>query len=545
MSYYGNFCPPSSAWIMNYTKTQLWERFQKLYFDFPAASLALDLSRLNLSDDFFRSMQPRMQQAFEEMAALEQGAVANPDENRMVGHYWLRNPALAPTPEITREIQDTVAAIKQFAADVHKGLIAGPQGPFKHLLLIGIGGSALGPQFVSRALGQPGKDKMSLFCFDNTDPEGFDTILAAIGAELNATLCVVVSKSGGTKETRNGMLEAIAAFTAAGLNFPRHAVAVTSKGSELDKFAVQNSWLQRFPMWDWVGGRTSEMSAVGLLPAALQGLDIDGLLRGAKLCDEVTRTADINKNPAALLALAWYHCGNGKGDKTMVVLPYKDRLELFSRYLQQLVMESLGKRADKQGKVVHQGISVFGNKGSTDQHAFVQQLRDGLNNFFVTFIQVLKDRASGRVFEVEPGVTSGDYLDSFYLGTRQALFEDGRESITITLPDVTPVTVGALIAVFERAVGFYATLVNVNAYHQPGVEAGKKAATDLIVLEKKLMAFFKANPGKPLTPAAIAQEMGCADEAETVFKLCEHLAANGRGVTQAGGQGPGSLYQGR
>jgi glucose-6-phosphate isomerase len=153
-------------------------------------------------------------------------------------------------------------------------------------------------------------------------------------------------------------------------------------------------------MFDWVGGRTSELSAVGLLPAALQGVDIQAMLDGAAAMDAATRTHDTLKNPAALLALMWFHATGGKGQKDMVVLPYKDRLLLFSRYLQQLVMESLGKRLDLDGKRVDQGINVFGNKGSTDQHAYVQQLRDGVNNFFITFIRVLKDGGSAMEVEV-------------------------------------------------------------------------------------------------------------------------------------------------
>src|SRR6185295_17093087 len=134
-------------------------------------------------------------------------------------------------------------------------------------------------------------------------------------------------------------------------------------------------------------------------------------------------------------------------EKDMVILPYKDRLELFSRYLQQLVMESLGKEKDLAGNVVNQGISVYGNKGSTDQHAYVQQLRDGVANFFLTFVEVAKDREDGELsVVVEPDVTSGDYLLGFLLGTRAALAEKGRRSITITLPDVSPRSVGALIA---------------------------------------------------------------------------------------------------
>jgi glucose-6-phosphate isomerase len=123
----------------------------------------------------------------------------------------------------------------------------------------------------------------------------------------------------------------------------------------------------------------------------------------------------------------------------MVVLPYKDRLLLFSRYLQQLVMESLGKELDRGGRTVRQGLVVYGNKGSTDQHAFIQQLRDGADNFFVTFIEVLRER-DGELIEVEPDTTAGDYLGGFLLGTRRALTESGRESITLTVPEIGPRT---------------------------------------------------------------------------------------------------------
>lgn len=522
---------------MNLSKSQLWDRFQKYYTEFPTIGLAVDLSRMTFADDFFASMEPRMQKAFAAMAELEKGAIANPDEKRMVGHYWLRNAALAPSAEIRQEIEQTLADIKQFASEVHKGTVRGAKGPFKNLLLIGIGGSALGPQFVSHALSNPAKDKIRLFTFDNTDPDGIDRVLAQIGSGLGETLSVVISKSGGTKETRNGMLEAAAAYERAGLDFGKHAVAVTQAGSDLDKHAVKNNWIKRFPMWDWVGGRTSELSAVGLLPAALQGFDIENLLLGAKACDEATRGSQIKNNPAALLALAWFYSGNGKGTKAMVVLPYKDRLELFSKYLQQLIMESLGKEKDLAGNVVNQGITVFGNKGSTDQHAYIQQLREGLSNFFVTFLEVLKDR-EGAAMEVEPGVATGDYLEGFFLGTRQALFENDRESVTLTISSVSPFAVGMLIALFERAVGLYAVLVGINAYHQPGVEAGKKAASRIIDIQLKTVKAL-TDAKSALTIPQIATAAGVPDELEVVFKVCEHLAANpGKGIQKIPGTSP-------
>ncbi|MBI5800899.1 MAG: glucose-6-phosphate isomerase [Verrucomicrobia bacterium] len=527
---------------MSATPEQLWQRFQTHYTEFPTLGLALDLSRMNFGDDFLPAMQPRMAKAFSAMAELERGAIANPDEKRMVGHYWLRNPALAPAPELAREIEGTLAAVEKFAAEVHDGsLVHGAGGPFKRLLVVGIGGSALGPQFVAHALGQPADDKLTVHFFDNTDPDGMDKVLAAIGGDLDRTLVVVISKSGGTKETRNGLLEAKAAYARAGLRFEAHAAAVTGVGSELDKYAMQHGWLRRFPMWDWIGGRTSELSVVGLLPAALQGLAIREMLAGARACDEATRLPDVAKNPAAQLALMWFHSGNGRGTKDMVVLPYKDRLELFSKYLQQLLMESLGKELDLDGKVVNQGLAVYGNKGSTDQHAYVQQLREGVLNFFVTFIEVLEDRA-GDSIEVEPQTTSGDFLSGFLLGTRAALHENGRESVTLTVREVSPFTIGVLIALFERAVGFYASLVNINAYHQPGVEAGKKAAGTVLSLQSRLVAHLNANAGKSFTVAEIAAAIGAGGTEETLFKIGTHLAANvGRGVQKSGGTDPAGV----
>lgn len=278
-------------------------------------------------------------------------------------------------------------------------------------------------------------------------------------------------------------------------------------------------------MWDWVGGRTSELSAVGLLPAALQGLDIDGLLAGGRMADSATRSKNVKTNPAAQLSLAWFASGNGKGTKNMVVLPYKDRLELFSKYLQQLVMESLGKELDLDGNLVNQGLCVFGNKGSTDQHSYIQQLRDGLNDFFATFIEVQKDQAGEPIF-TEPDATSGDFLQGFLLGTRSALTDNDRESVTITVKNVDAKVVGTLIALFERTVGFYASLVNINAYHQPGVEAGKKAAGNVLAIQRQIIAFLKSNLNQSFTVLEIAKAIGQECEIETIFKISEHLAAN-------------------
>src|SRR5262249_51750528 len=145
---------------------------------------------------------------------------------------------------------------------------------------------------------------------------------------------------------------------------------------------------------------------------------------------------------------------------------------------------------------------------------------------------------------VEPGVTSGDFLEGFLLGTRGALYENGRESITLTLSQVSPFSVGALIALFERAVGLYASLININAYHQPGVEAGKKAAEKVIQLQGRIVAFLVSKSGQSFDVTQISRNIGSEREVETVFKVCEHLAANERGILKAEPGGPGSVrYQ--
>jgi glucose-6-phosphate isomerase len=513
--------------------TSLWDRYQKHLVRYDDLGFTLDISRMRFGDDFLGKMSAKADEAFVRMKELEAGAIANPDENRMVGHYWLRNAKLAPTAELRDEIETTRESILKFAADVHAGKITGEGSKFTDILLVGIGGSALGPQFISQALGSA-KDPMGIYFLDNTDPDGFDKVFDGM-KDLATTLTVVISKSGGTKETRNGMLEAQARYEAKGLNFGKHAVAVTGAGSELDKVAEKGGWLRRFPMWDWVGGRTSVMSAVGLVPMALQGLDIGQFLAGAAAMDVKTRVSKTPENAAMLLALMWYFVGNGKGAKDMVILPYKDRLVLFSKYLQQLVMESLGKERDLDGNVVHQGIAVYGNKGSTDQHAYVQQLREGVLNFFATFVEVRKDR-NAPAFDVEPGVTSGDYLQGFLRGTRSALYENGRDSITLSVPRVDAYTVGAMIALYERAVGFYGSLVNINAYHQPGVEAGKKAAARILALQGKVHAALQAAKG-PMSAAQLGAETD--SDPEDVYHVLNHLAANASNLERTKADSPG------
>lgn len=516
------------------------QEFIEKYCAPDSTPVAIDYSRMGFGVEFLERMEPEMQRAYEAMTDLEKGAIANPDEKRMVGHYWLRNFDLIPNEELRADVMEVDSDVRRLIADVFSGRISAPGGqPFHNLLCIGIGGSALGPQFICETLDSD-PETLRPYFLDNTDPEGIQRVLEEIGyAGMAATLVVVISKSGGTPETRNGMMLTEAAFEKAGLEFCKYAVAITGRESKLDHYAKECGWIARIPMFDWVGGRTSVMSAVGLLPCGLAGLDLDEFLAGAAAMDAVTRNRNTKENPAALLALSWYHATNGKGEKDMVVIPYKDSLMLFSKYLQQLIMESLGKERDLDGHIAEQGIAVYGNKGSTDQHAYVQQLREGVANFFVVFIEALIDGGNSSL-EVEEGVTAGDYLSGFYQGTREALTEKDRPNLSLTIDKVSPESLGALIALFERAVGFYATLVNINAYHQPGVEAGKKAAAAILEIQKRLLGAVQGKEESKLTAEQWAQVAGC--EPEQAFKILQHLAYNHRGVVMEGRRPDSALF---
>jgi glucose-6-phosphate isomerase len=463
------------------------------YNYFSESGLAIDTSKLNSTEADFSSFEPKITEALKQMKELEAGGIANPDENQQVGHYWLRAPELSPSKEISKEISESQKNLIAFSQQVlNEEIKSSANKKFSQLIYIGIGGSALGPQLIIDVFKYK-KSDFQIHFIDNADPEGILLLLDSLKNKLPETLVAVVSKSGSTPEPNAGQKICSKYFQNLGLEFNKHALAITVPGSKLDNLAIQENWLIRFPIWPWVGGRYSIFSAVGLLPALLKGLDISEFLNGAKKMDVLTRNTDLFANPASILACAWLE-NKKRNIQTMVVIPYKDSLLLFSRYLQQLIMESLGKEKNFAGEVVHSGFTVLGNKGSTDQHALVQQLRDGPNDFFVTFIEVLSDfnqqQFSFEDSKLSETVSCGDLLSGFLHGTKSALAETGRSSVMISLDKLNEFSLGALIALYERTVGIYAFVNNINAYNQPGVEAGKIAAEKYLETKSEIVNFI-------------------------------------------------------
>ena len=507
---------------------EAWSRFNDfLYYD-QDLSFWLDISRMDVDLNDLVLYESSFNKAFNSMQELENGSIANKDESRQVGHYWLRTPTLAPSEEISNSINYEIQKIKEFGQQITSGNIKSKANkPFTDVLWIGIGGSALGPFLIVEGLRKIGKG-LNFHFLDNIDSHGISDKFKELGNNVETTLIVIVSKSGGTPEPLICMEQVRDKIDNLSLDWSSQSVAITMKDSKLFKLAESESWLKIFNLPDWVGGRTSITSSVGLLPASFIQADIESFINGASIMDSITRITNIKDNPAALLALSWFKSGKEKGLRDMVVLPYKDRLQVFSRYLQQLVMESLGKRLDRDGNLVHQGIAVYGNKGSTDQHAYVQQLRDGIDNFFVTFIEILEDADDINIVNDK---NPGDYLSGFLQGTREALTEAGRQNLTITFQKFNAKSLGALIALFERAVGLYAELININAYDQPGVEAGKKAAANILSLQEKIILALQTK--HRLTIKQIHQSIESGSE-ESIFLIVRHLIYNNKSYTFSG-----------
>ena len=361
---------------------------------------------------------------------------------------------------------------------------------FDNFVVLGIGGSALGPIAVFQALCHlrhnelPKKVRKApkLYVEDNVDPERMKALLDVI--DIEKTCFNVITKSGATSETMSQYLIIMKILKdKLGAKAKDHMIATTSeKKGNLIKIAKEEG-LKTFYIPDGVGGRFSELCPVGLLPAAVVGIDIKELLKGAAYMDKICKNKDVRKNPALMSALLEY-LAMQKGKNISVMMPYADSLKYIADWYCQLWGESLGKAVDKDGNKVYAGQTPVKSLGVTDQHSQVQLYREGPFDKVITLIGVENYRTTVEISEgckdipdvsFLCGHTMNELITAERKATEYALTTANRLNYTITLPEVNAFTIGQLLFMFEMETAYAGEMLNIDTFNQPGVEGGKNA----------------------------------------------------------------------
>lgn len=362
-------------------------------------------------------------------------------------------------------------------------------------VVLGIGGSALGPIAIQQALNHPRYNALPrekrngprLHVLDNVDPDSMNALFDVI--DPSTTVFNVITKSGGTSETMSQLLIVTDILHKMyGNDISAHVVATTDavKGN-LIKIAKREN-LKTFFVPDGVGGRFSELCPVGLLPAAVCGIDIEELLAGAAYMDKWCEATDAYDNPAAVLAALQYIAGN-KGCNIDVMMPYADSLKYIADWFAQLWAESLGKSVHRDGSVAHTGQTPVKSLGVTDQHSQVQLYTEGPFDKVVTFLGVDNYRTTFSIPSGYEDIKDVSFLSGHTLNelitaeqhaTEYAILKSGHYSYTITLPEINAFTIGELLYLFEIMTAIEGELLDINAFDQPGVEEGKNATYALL-----------------------------------------------------------------
>jgi glucose-6-phosphate isomerase len=363
---------------------------------------------------------------------------------------------------------------------------------YDHLLVLGIGGSALGTKALLNALRRPAWNEWDdegreffprLTVLENIDPTSVSAALERI--DPRRVLVNVISKSGGTAETMAQYLVVRAWLEEAlGPAAYRHLVFTTDPARGALRELAQRDHIATLDVPPDVGGRFSVLSPVGLLPAALVGIDIDELLEGAKRALERSESDDLLQNPPALYAALHWMADVELAARIHVLMPYTDRLRDFAEWYRQLWAESLGKQVDRAGRTVHLGPTPVAAVGATDQHSQVQLFMEGPFDKVITFATVedfgvdvkIPGPDSGLPADLSylPGHTLGELLRAEYEATAVALAQKGRMSCTLRLPDLSAATVGEAIMFYQLATGYAGVWYGIDPFDQPGVELGKR-----------------------------------------------------------------------
>ncbi len=476
-------------------------------YSLKAAGIIYDFSRQRLDDKtmdllFELAEILKLKQQFISMCS---GEKINTTENRAALHTAARNfsdnPVFVDGKDVMPEIRNVRDDIKVFASKVHQGQITGSTGkPFRHVVVIGIGGSYLGTEFVAQAL-HPFADKnIEIMFLSNVDIHNFGRIVSQIDPE--STLWIVISKSYTTAETMANANQAYAFLTEKGLDPAKHFASVTSKGSPGDD--PGNPVLSSFHMFDFIGGRYSVTSAVGGVPLSLYvGYErFERFLIGAEDMDFHVQNASVEKNIPIVAALVSIWNNNFLGYSTQAIIPYASSLSKLAPHIQQLNMESNGKSVTKDGDPLEEpsGCIIFGEPGTNAQHSFFQLAHQG-RHFPIDFIGIIRPYYE-QYQNQSKGVSNHQELWSNLVAQPAALalgkedsepaksFPGNRPSSTILLNDISPENIGRLLAFYEAKTVFEAFIWGINPFDQFGVELGKTLATDI----RKQMAIKNQSP---------------------------------------------------
>ena len=377
--------------------------------------------------------------------------------------------------------EETLWYVKEYASMI--------KDRFENILVLGIGGSALGGIAVTEALLKPYWNLLTeerreglprIFFLDNIDPDAISSLLDIL--DLKKTLDNVITKSGSTAETMSQfMIVKDRLEKELGDTYRYNFVATTDKKTGVLRQIAEQEGYKTFVVPDDVGGRFSVFSAVGLLPLALVGIDIDAIVNGVKDMDLALKNTDIRENIAAQNALIHYLMDTKKGKNLSVMMPYSSRLKYVSDWYVQLWAESLGKNKDKNGADVNIGPTPIKALGATDQHSQIQLYNEGPNNKVINFIRVEEFDTTleiPRIFEYTGigylgGKTINQLINAEADSTRVALSDYCRPTVTITLPKVDGYNVGQLLYMLEVQTAIAGELYNINTFNQPGVEQAK------------------------------------------------------------------------
>lgn len=467
------------------------ERFSK--FSFQLNDILFDYSKNIITSETLALLtqlarECKLQDAIE---AMFTGEKINGTEERAVLHTALRNfsgtPVITDGADVMPDVKKVQEQMKAFCQKIHSGEWKGYSGKkIKYIVNIGIGGSDLGPVMVTEALKPYWVEGIQTYFVSNVDGTHIVETLKKVTPD--ETLFLIASKTFTTQETMTNAHSARNWFMQAAKDeslVAKHFVALSTNAAEVTQFgiAVENM----FGFWDWVGGRYSLWSAIGLSIALTVGYDnFENLLKGAHAADTHFRTAHFDKNIPVIMALLGIWYGNFFGTTTEAILPYDQYMHRFSAYFQQGNMESNGKYVDRNGEKVtySTGPVIWGEPGTNGQHAFYQLIHQGTQVIPCDFIapaishNVIADhhpKLLSNFFAQTEALMNGTFNDNVY-----RVFEGNRPTNSFLVKEITPYSLGELIALYEHKIFVQGVIWNIYSFDQWGVELGKVLANKIL-----------------------------------------------------------------